>query len=227
MRTTYQVHEIFDSIQGEGVWSGFPCTFIRLQGCTVGCPWCDSGPIADARLGRRTNGMTRNTWGKGGTRMTIDEILEQVSYEMVIVTGGEPTLYNLDPLLIPLYERGHRVHLESSGQNALKGIYSFNWVVWSPKENLKWDAPVEFKRLVNEVKWVVDESLPKQVVLETEAWFSDFFAGLEQSPKIPEFTLMPEGCPPKPEMMSRAYTWAMHNPRWRVTDRLQYRIGVR
>jgi len=210
MTDSYQVSEIFDSVQGEGVHTGVPCTFIRLQGCTVGCPWCD----------------TKHTWAKGGTRMTSKEIMASVHYQHVVITGGEPLLYNLDPLLIPLYEEWHYVHLESSGQQDFKGIYSVHWVVWSPKKSLGWDASERFKRLVNEVKFVVDDDLEIKTVEDIEDWYRDWYANVTH--KLPPIiTLMPEGCPPSQEHMQKAFDWVMANPRWRISDRLQYRLGVR
>jgi 7-carboxy-7-deazaguanine synthase len=213
MTQTYQVNEIFDSVQGEGVHAGMACTFIRLQGCTVGCPWCD----------------TKYTWKKGGTRMSVEEIVLKVRYSTVVVTGGEPTMYNLDELFGALWHEKIDIHLESSGQNAFKGQYAPNWLTWSPKRNLNFDAPEEFKRCVNEIKFVVDEDLSMDDVCRTERWFEDNYARMPQvQPYVfPRIVLMPEGCPPSEENMQHAFTWVMMNPRWHFSDRLQYRIGVK
>jgi 7-carboxy-7-deazaguanine synthase len=225
---TYQVNELFTSVQGEGHWTGRLATFIRLQGCTVGCPWCDSGPLADAVKGRQTNGETRNTWGKGGTRMTVEEIVSQVEAYHVVITGGEPTLYNLDPLIDALHSMNKYVSLETSGQNNLKGMLVPDWVTWSPKERLNWDAPYYIKVMADEVKWVVDEELQWETVQATWGFYTQY------SPPT-EVYFMPEGCPPRPEMIAKTLDWMRNKvsndpvmmERCFISDRLQYRLSVR
>lgn len=231
MRAHYQVNEIFMSVQGEGLHTGKKASFIRLQGCTVGCPWCDSGPLADMSEGRHTNGQTRNTWGAGGERMTVEDIVFDVLGHWdgsvdphVIITGGEPTLYNLDGLINGLRKglgRWPYIQLETSGQNMLKGGLRPDWITWSPKKNLDYLAPPELLALVNEVKFVVDRELTQLTVADMEAY-------LNQEIKInPPILLMPEGCPPTQTQLEVCYRWALAHPTWRVADRLQYRIGVR
>ena len=199
-RTHYQVNEIFDTIQGEGILTGRAATFIRLQGCLVGCVWCD----------------TKYTWMKGGTRMTVDEILDQVHRPYAVITGGEPTLYNLDSLLTPLKERRIFTSLETSGQQGLKGKVIPNHITLSPKERLGYNAPWELASIANEFKFVVDEALPIEVPMLYEVKF----------PGIP-IVLMPEGCPPRPEMCEKALGWIEQQQNWIFGDRLQYRLGLR
>lgn len=224
----YQVNEIFESVQGEGMYSGIRSTFIRLQGCDVGCPWCDSGPLADEREGRHTNGLTRNTWGSGGERWKTSDILKAVSSYHVVITGGEPIIWDLDALVLPLQEQGHTVQIETSGRNDFIGQIVPDWITWSPKQSLKWDAPEAFKhRSISEVKWVVDDQLSWVVV--KRMW--DYM--MENAATVPPyFVLMPEGCPPKQETITRCLDWIKRLPFdeqmfWRVTDRMQYRFGVR
>ena len=77
MGYVYKVKEVFDSIQGEGCMIGMPVTFIRLQGCNLACPWCDS----------------KETWGqKTYTEYTAEQLAMQVNQETVVITGGEPTI---------------------------------------------------------------------------------------------------------------------------------------
>jgi organic radical activating enzyme len=102
--TAGRVAEIFYSVQGEGATAGCPAVFVRLQGCSVGCAWCD----------------TRYSWDPGaGRTMTVGEILEAVAAHgcpRVVVTGGEPLESPLfAPLLAALAARGHTVEVETSG----------------------------------------------------------------------------------------------------------------
>lgn len=222
--TWYQVNEQFTSIQGEGLYTGTPSTFIRLQGCTVGCVWCDSGPLADLVEGRMTNGETRNTWGKGGNRRTLTEIIANVRTRHVVITGGEPTLWNLDALIQALWDIGCVVQLETSGQNALKGELVPDWITWSPKLNLYYIPHEGIVNHIKEVKWVVDDLLEWDVVWN---WWLFF-----QSRQQPVISLMPEGSPPKQEMIDKCLLWLeyvplKHQREWRYSHRLQYVLGVR
>ena len=202
----YQINEIFTSIQGEGVLAGKPATFIRLQGCTVGCEWCD----------------TKYTWKKGGTSVSTGSIMNHIKTNHVVVTGGEPTMYDLDELFFRLRRAGKYIQLETSGQRWLKGDILPDWITWSPKERLNWRAPDQYYEHSDEVKWVVDENLTIQTVLKT----------YRKMKIVPRFVLMPEGCPPRPEMVVKALHWldfddGRYTTHWQYGDRLQYRIGVK
>lgn len=215
LRKHYQVNEIFNSVQGEGVLAGTIATFIRLQGCTVGCPWCD----------------TKYTWAAGGERMTTEQIVNAAYNHHVIITGGEPTMYDLDGLLVPLQAQKKFVQLETSGQNSIKGNVMPDWITWSPKENLEFDAPFDIKDNAKEVKWVVDETLSWSKVFDTFMWYVQR-AKNDDKRVIPFFVMMPEGCPPRDAMVKRTLAYLSTLEPWmhvffRYGDRIQYRINVR
>lgn len=116
-----KVIEIFESIQGEGKWMGTPVTFIRLAGCNLHCPWCD----------------TKESWGDVGGGMLVDEIIEKVTAYRpmhVVITGGEPTLQldELNTLIGALRDRGYYTGIETNGTNSLK-LSRIHWVTCSPK----------------------------------------------------------------------------------------------
>lgn len=226
----YKVNEQFDSVQGEGLLIGRPSTFIRLQGCSVGCPWCDSGPLADELEGkRRTNGMTANTWGPGGEWKEVEEIIDAIRYNHVIITGGEPTIWNLDPILSACSQLGYSTQLETSGQNNLKGLLVPDWVTWSPKKNLHFDAPYRLKYSVNEIKYVIDSEITPEDIQKTVEFFTFDMAF---KPSL-EFVLMPEGCPPSKENIEKAIYYmdsgAINFRRFpvRLGWRLQYSLNMR
>lgn len=213
LREHYQVNEIFNSVQGEGVLTGAPATFVRLQGCTVGCVWCD----------------TKYTWAKGGERMKTGDIVNACVMRHVIITGGEPTLYDLDGLIVPLHANGQFVQLETSGQNGLQGSVWPDWITWSPKETIDFQAAFDIKDGAKEVKWVVDETLPWEVVNKTFMWYVK--RAKVEGDEVPFFVLMPEGCPPRQEMVDKTLAFLSMLEPWkqvfyRYGDRIQYRIGV-
>lgn len=113
------VVETFYSIQGEGAWTGTNAFFIRLAGCDVGCPWCD----------------TKHSWNarRHPQRHTTDLIAEAkaVNPAIVVITGGEPLMHDLSPLSNGLRAVGLRSHLETSGAHPFRG--NFDWVTFSPK----------------------------------------------------------------------------------------------
>jgi len=120
----YLVHERFYSWQGEGVYAGRAAFFIRLFGCPVKCPWCDSaGTWHPNYVPKHINRMT--------PRELADEV-EASKAPIVIVTGGEPTIHDLRPLLKELKRIPNlRVHLETMGGFPIQGV--FDWITLSPK----------------------------------------------------------------------------------------------
>jgi len=116
---TYPVVETFHSIQGEGQWCGVSALFIRLGGCDVGCPWCD----------------TKISWNpKRHPAMKVAELrelVEQAQPRIVVITGGEPLMHDLLPLTEELESLNIPLHLETSGAHPLSG--NFDWITLSPK----------------------------------------------------------------------------------------------
>lgn len=99
-----RVAESFFSVQGEGVTAGLPAVFIRLQGCSVGCVWCD----------------TKYSWdASGGREAELTELLEEIAAypcRRVVVTGGEPLESALFvPLVEALATAGFTIEVETSG----------------------------------------------------------------------------------------------------------------
>jgi len=113
--------EDFISIQGEGFQAGKPAYFIRLGGCDVGCHWCDVKESWNAAL-----------WPLTETVEIIRRASEQAC-KAVVVTGGEPLLYDLGPLCEGLENLGISRYLETSGAYPLTG--SWDWICVSPKKN--------------------------------------------------------------------------------------------
>lgn len=132
--------EEFYSIQGEGYNTGKAAYFIRLGGCDVGCSWCDS----------------RYSWNPDLHPMvSTDEIIKNVigsGTDSVVVTGGEPLMWNLDLLCSSLKKKKLNTFIETSGTYPLSG--SWDWICLSPKRN---QPPLpEICILANELKIIVE-----------------------------------------------------------------------
>jgi organic radical activating enzyme len=119
------VMEHFYTLQGEGFHQGKAAYFIRLGGCDVGCVWCDVKDSWDAdRHPKYEVGSLRSEVGK-------------TPAEIVVITGGEPLMYNLEELTRELQQAGYKTHIETSGAYPLSG--SWDWICLSPK---KFKAPL-------------------------------------------------------------------------------------
>ncbi len=106
-----KICEIFTSIQGESSYAGMPCTFIRMAGCNLRCPYCDTTYAFD-----------------GGIELTENEIINEVALigvNLVAITGGEPLLQEGTFHLIErLISEGHKVLVETNGTLSIKDIDS-------------------------------------------------------------------------------------------------------
>ena len=112
--------EAFYTLQGEGFHKGRAAYFIRIGGCDVGCHWCDVKESWDASLHPTT------------PISTIASEAKKCS-DTVVITGGEPLMWNMNPITALLKEKGLMVHLETSGAYPLTGTW--DWFCLSPKKN--------------------------------------------------------------------------------------------
>ncbi|MFV0238077.1 MAG: 7-carboxy-7-deazaguanine synthase QueE [Flavobacteriales bacterium] len=112
------IMEQFYTIQGEGRYAGTPAYFIRLGGCDIGCHWCD----------------VKESWDQDiHEKVSIDQIIQQIPevVKTVVITGGEPCMYDLSILTSKLRSKGIQINLETSGAYEIKGC--FDWICLSPK----------------------------------------------------------------------------------------------
>lgn len=137
----YPVNEIFETIQGEATHTGTPSIFIRLQGCPVGCAWCDTkhtwhmtGEVeyqSDMVLAKDTDTDT-HTWMLAHNILTY---IKRYKSKHVVITGGEPAMYNLVSLTGKLIYDGYTVQIETSGTYDIKA-HKKTWITVSPKYNM-------------------------------------------------------------------------------------------
>jgi 7-carboxy-7-deazaguanine synthase len=133
------VMEHFYTIQGEGYYQGRAAYFIRLGGCDVGCVWCD----------------VKDSWDADKHPViAIDLLINEVKKtpaEIVVITGGEPLLHNLDILTNELKNAGLQTNIETSGSSPLSG--KWDWVCLSPK---KFKEPLpEVINVASELKIII------------------------------------------------------------------------
>ncbi len=136
--TKLPVMEKFYTIQGEGYYSGQPFYFIRLGGCDVGCHWCD----------------VKESWDHNQHQfIEVDDLIKYVKEHTsnVVITGGEPLMWDLSELTKRFKENNIKLHLETSGAYDLSG--NWDWVCLSPKKKML--PKKEFYSIADELKVVI------------------------------------------------------------------------
>jgi len=181
--------EEFYSLQGEGYYTGKAAYFIRIGGCDVGCHWCDVKESWDAKLHPPTK---------------VDEIVEHAAKyaKTVVITGGEPLMWNLDYITQKLNDKGIKVHLETSGSHPLSG--RLDWICLSPKKS---SLPLESIYLeANELKIIIQNN-------------NDFKFAIEQASKVSDsckLYLQPEWSK-REKMLPLIVDFILEHPEWQAS----------
>ena len=199
IQTSLPVMESFYTIQGEGFHQGRAAYFIRLGGCDVGCVWCD----------------VKESWDAGKHPLiSVEKLVENVQHtpaKLVVITGGEPLMHDLNFLTQKLQQAGFETNIETSGSSPLSG--SWNWVCLSPK---KFKAPLpEVVPFANELKIIIFNKTDFK-------WAEEYAAQVAPSCKLylqPEWTK-------SAEMMPLIVDYIMANPQWELSLQIHKYIGV-
>lgn len=191
--------EDFYTIQGEGFYQGFAAYFIRLGGCEVGCVWCDVKESWDASVHPLT---------------AIEEMVSKVKASgspLAVITGGEPAMYDLQPLTQALQDEDIKTNIETSGVYPLTG--KWDWVCFSPK---KFKTPHEsVYSKANELKVIIFNK-------------SDFAWAEEHAVKVNddcELFLQPEWSREK-EMLPLIIEYVKANPKWKVSLQIHKYMNI-
>ncbi len=196
--TDLPIVEMFHSIQGEGFWAGTNAFFIRLAGCDVGCPWCD----------------TKHSWNpKRHPRQAIADLVaaaRAANPQIVVITGGEPLMHDLTDLTQQLKAATLQVHLETSGAHPFSG--TFDWVTFSPKRS-KAPHPSIYVH-AHELKIVVADE-------------SDLEWAEQQAAQVPDTAiklLQPEW--QSLNSQDIVFNYVLKHPEWRVSLQTHKFLGV-
>lgn len=184
------VMESFYTIQGEGYHQGTAAYFIRLAGCDVECPWCDVKESWDAQEHEIV------------PLLTLKDLLGESKAEIVVVTGGEPAMYDLDPLTSMIHSMGLKTHIETSGAYPITGVW--DWVCVSPKR---------FKKALKECIDLADE-LKVIIAHENDFRFAQKYAQLVNI-KCKLF-LQPEWSRSE-DLMPEIISYIKENPHFRIS----------
>ncbi|MCQ2252675.1 MAG: 7-carboxy-7-deazaguanine synthase QueE [Bacteroidales bacterium] len=197
---TLPVVEEFYSVQGEGLNAGMAAYFVRLGGCDVLCPFCDS----------------KNSWNISNCKMeSVEDIARRASATPscnVVITGGEPLMHNLDPLCQQLEKYCLSVWLETSGSHPVTG--NFDWICVSPKKN---KPPLdEVLDLANELK----------VVISSE---DDLAMAEQYAQKVPAecALLMQAEWDNREKASNLIFDYVLKNPMWKISIQTHKILNVR
>jgi organic radical activating enzyme len=193
------VMEHFYTIQGEGFHQGKAAYFIRLGGCDVGCVWCD----------------VKESWEESNHKaLDVGSLMLDVAKTpatLVVITGGEPLMHNLDFLCKSLHLLGLKTHLETSGAYPLSG--DWDWICLSPK---KFKAPLgEILPKANELKVIIYNKSDFD-------WAEKFASQVSADCKL---YLQPEWGKAE-EMTPFIIEYIKDNPRWELSLQIHKYINV-
>ena len=144
MKTRYKINELFETIQGEGSFTGQPSIFIRLQGCPVGCSWCDTKHTWEIALEQQVSAsemLNKAQENQRWSELNVAQILKVVEdkgfmAKHLVITGGEPCINDLGPLCLAFEQQGFSCQVETSGTFEVK-VSDKCWVTVSPKVNMR------------------------------------------------------------------------------------------
>ncbi len=182
--------EEFYSIQGEGFNTGKPAYFIRIGGCDIGCEWCD----------------TKLSWNASHfPPVHADDIISRIldcPANDVVVTGGEPCMYDLDYFTGSLNKKGIKTYLETSGAYTVTGVW--NWICLSPKEHTP------------PLKGIYSRADELKVIIRNESDFNWAEKNAKKVKKNCYLYLQPEWSVSS-AIINNIVEYVKKNPKWRVS----------
>jgi 7-carboxy-7-deazaguanine synthase len=191
--------EDFYTIQGEGFYQGHAAYFIRLGGCDVGCVWCD----------------VKESWNADAhPQVSVDEMVQRAKSsgtKLVVITGGEPAMYDLSVLTKSLQLAGLQTNIETSGVYPLTGTW--DWICFSPKK-FKAPDPSVFDQ-ANELKVIVYNK-------SDFSWAEEFAEKVNSGCKL---FLQPEWSKEK-EMLPLIIEYVKANPKWEVSLQIHKYMNI-
>lgn len=238
MTTALRVNNLYATIQGEGALAGTPMIVVRMQGCPVGCPFCDTkhtwanlAPLDNANYIPLANEHGDLGWRGEHERWTMaqaGELAELVHTEnrllggrikWVMLTGGEPAAQNLAPFISELHRLGYAINLETSGTMIVGIDAPFDFITCSPKIDMPGGMSLKSGAIAkaDEIKFVIGKQAD---VEKMDAFYAEF--GLVLKPNVRK-SLQPMSANPKATAMCVAL--ALHRG-WAVSIQTHKIMGI-
>ena len=192
------VMEMFYSLQGEGYYSGSPAFFIRIGGCDVGCGWCD----------------VKESWDHDNHNiLKISKIIDNIDKKtkIVVITGGEPLMWDMTEITKKLKEKNLKRHLETSGTYDISG--DWDWICLSPKKRKL--PRKNLYQIANELKIIIYNK-------------NDLVFAVEESKKVSskcKLFLQPEWGK-FDKINGKVVDFVKNNPRWTLSLQTHKFLGI-
>tara|TARA_Y100001980_G_C14546918_1_gene327233 strand:+ start:1700 stop:2308 length:609 start_codon:yes stop_codon:yes gene_type:complete len=192
------VMEMFYSLQGEGYYSGSPAFFIRIGGCDVGCGWCD----------------VKESWDHGNHNiLKVSKIIQNINKKtkIVVITGGEPLMWDMTEITKKLKEKNLKRHLETSGTYDISG--DWDWICLSPKKRKL--PRKNLYQIANELKIIIYNK-------------HDLVFAVEESKKVSskcKLFLQPEWGK-FDKINGKVVDFVKNNPRWTLSLQTHKFLGI-
>ncbi len=161
MTTRYKINELFETLQGEGSFTGQPSIFLRLQGCPVGCSWCDTKHTWEIHPELEINTqqlLDKSEETEQWSNLSLDDIAKVFTQQgfkakHIVITGGEPCMVDLTALCEYFEAQGYSCQVETSGTFEIR-VSDDCWVTVSPKVNMRggYDILASAMNRANEIK---------------------------------------------------------------------------
>ncbi len=220
MNTILPIVERFHSLQGEGIHFGKSAFFIRLAGCNVKCPWCD----------------TKESWSMiSHPKETISQLAHEAAIaqtngaEFLVITGGEPLHHNLNTLCEAIKtatttknNQAMPIHLETSGVNEISG--TINWITLSPKRHLH--PRKSLLQICDELKVIIfqEEDLIFAEEMAEKSMLEKKKTGPKEKSRKPHLFLQPGWN--SQEGKKLAIEYIKSHPKWRLSLQGHKLIGI-
>ena len=192
------VMEMFYSLQGEGYYSGSPAFFIRIGGCDVGCGWGD----------------VKESWDHGNHNiLKVSKIIQNINKKtkIVVITGGEPLMWDMTEITKKLKEKNLKRHLETSGTYDISG--DWDWICLSPKKRKL--PRKNLYQIANELKIIIYNK-------------HDLVFAVEESKKVSskcKLFLQPEWGK-FDKINGKVVDFVKNNPRWTLSLQTHKFLGI-
>ena len=198
----YPINDILYSIQGEGFHAGRAAVFIRLAGCNLNCSWCDTDHSKTMEMNsEEITSVVLKLWAED----------EKTSSPFVVITGGEPTIHSLMPLLEWLQGEDCYIAIETNGTRpeTLEHIKNNDiaWITVSPK-SISTIVMASLKH-ADEIKFVLSDGIDPE----------DFASFLSNNPHM--------YIQPCSENYKPAIDYVMKHPEWRLSTQTQKIMKIR
>lgn len=214
----YPVNEIFYSLQGEGVNAGRPAVFVRLSGCNLRCPFCDTDHQAHTLMSAE-----EIVCAVVAAEEAVHAAASHAASRLVVLTGGEPSLYVDETLICTLHAHNCELAIETNGTRPLPT--GLDWVTCSPKDAFCPNATPVLTRC-DELKVVMTDGADDPFVTAEPLAVADPYPDIQATHRLVQ--PCDTGDAERNRLIQqRAVAWCLAHPAWRLSLQTHKLLDIR